>query len=113
MSSMNIDGFVNKLKEVERDLERAVGGTRNVPLTELMPPAFIRECTDGKFNTIDEITAAYPGEAKTQEELTALLASREWNAFIKANTSFETWDEMMKGAGGHYLTGKVKQIFES
>ena len=111
MCRVNIDGFVNGLNQIERDLEESVGGTNNVQLTDLMPPPFITECTSGKFATINELFAAYPGEAKTQEEFTALIEGQEWNDFIRANTSYPNWEEMYKDAGVQYIAAKVRKAF--
>lgn len=70
-------------------------GQHNIPLSELMPQAFISSCS--RFTSLDELFGASGFEIDSAEDFEA-IPDDEWDAFISENTSFNTWEQMQQSA---------------
>jgi hypothetical protein len=83
--------------EIMRRIEEVAGG--RVSLLELLTPAFVQQHT--KFMSIDEMFAKseLTRESNTDEDVTVILRSEEWNKFVIENSEFSSWDEMIQVAG--------------
>lgn len=90
------------MKAIKKKAEEASG---NVPVTELLHEEFMKSHT--KFENVQEFFNAFPTKFKTQEEWNA-IDEAEKDGFVKNNTDFKTWAEMMKKAGTEHLKSKMK-----
>jgi hypothetical protein len=79
----------------KRKLE-ALSQPRSVSLPELMPPRFMRTYTN--FADIQEMFDKSALADAGEEDLKSKLESEDWNAFVRANTQFANWTEMLKAA---------------
>lgn len=99
--SVKIDlSGLNKLKE---NVEK-LGGSRQVPLSELLPPAFVS--SHSKYPDVDAFLAAV---GVTNAEEFKALPQEELDAFVVANTEFETWHEMVKAGGAGYVKSQIEK----
>jgi hypothetical protein len=91
---LNLDG----LKKLERKV-RELDGRKQIPLSDLFPPSFLRAHT--RFSSLDDLEAKARERGfslGSQEDWDNLLAD-QWNAFIAEHTHFTTWKDMLgKGA---------------
>ena len=91
-----------------RELKRRVAkleGTRDVPVTEIFPPTFMRANTPYE-SLEDMLTAAgiSPSEITGPEYLTD---HEKWNQFVREKTPFSSWEEMSKQAALEYFKRKL------
>lgn len=91
-----LDEAQRKLNDFARRAE-SLAGTRNVPLPELLTPDFLRRCS--KFHSADEMFEASGFKIDSMEDFKA-IPDAEWDQFIHTNTSFSTWEAMLREAGG-------------
>src|SRR5947209_17137877 len=84
------------IRRMQDALSQATG---QVSLPELMPSAFMQKHT--KFSSLEDMLSAskLAKEEATAEELGPILQSPEWNQFVAANSSFASWQDMIKAAG--------------
>jgi hypothetical protein len=75
-----------------------------VSLSELLNDDFI--AAHSSFASFDALLAAIPFKVETKEDFET-IPDAEWNTYIAANSSFESWEEMQRQAASDYL---VKQI---
>lgn len=83
----------DKLKELQRKA-RALNGERKVPLSEMMPGAFMQKYTD--FETLQAMLDE--SGIKDPEE----IRGEEFSKFVATHTRFDSWGEMLKRAGVEY-----------
>lgn len=97
---------ITGLKELQRklgDLSRraqSLEGPRNVPVTDLLTPAFLSRCS--RFKSAAELFEASGFTVNSQEDFDA-IPDVQWDAFIKQNTNYSTWEEMLKAAGAAWV----------
>ena len=103
---MRITGF----RELDRNLNRirrnvrAIDGTNHVPVTEMFPPAFMRQYTDvGSFEELIEVGGF---AVRTPEEFEA-IPDAEWDAHIAQVTRFPNWEAMLKKGGTKWMTRQI------
>jgi hypothetical protein len=93
---------ITGLKEMQKrlgDLSRRaknLEGPQNVSITELLTPAFLSKCS--RFRSAAELFEASGFTVNSQEDI-ASIPDDKWDAFIKQNTSYSSWEEMLKAAG--------------
>ena len=107
MFKLEIKGFDEVQKRLDDMAKRAAeldGKQQQVPLSELLNDRFIAE--HSSFASFDELLAASPFKVETKEDFEA-IPDAEWNAYIAANTSFESWEEMQHQAAGEYLAKQI------
>jgi hypothetical protein len=107
MFKFELKGFDDVQRRLDDMAKRAAeldGKQQEVPLSKLLNDDFIAE--HSSFASFDELLAASPFKVETKEDFEA-IPDAEWNTYIAANTSFESWEEMQHQAAGKYL---IKQI---
>jgi hypothetical protein len=92
-------------RRVENMVEKA---SQMVPLPELLHPEFMKAHT--KFSSLEEMGTASGLFCLSHEaeEMASIFRSPEWSEFVVANSSFASWDEMIKAAG----VERFKKAFE-
>jgi len=94
-----LDKLQRQLDELQRKVEKA-SGTREVPIDELLTPDFMLRFTN--FASAQAMFDESGLDFETQAEFDALPAD-QLDAFIAANTQFDTWDELIAAAGTEYV----------
>jgi len=97
------DELQRKLEDLQRRMER-LQGKRKVPLDTLFPPEFMKRYT--KHAGIQDMFTASPWKVETQGDLAA-IPDDEWDAFVRQETQFPSWKEMMGKAVGEYVRGEL------
>lgn len=91
--------FKRKLEELSQP--------RSVSLPDLMPPDFMRANT--KFSDVQEMFVKSELADVGEEEIKSVLESKAWNAFVRTNTKFANWSEMLKAAGVEELRNHFRE----
>ncbi|MGA3161570.1 MAG: hypothetical protein ABSC77_10160 [Terracidiphilus sp.] len=107
MFKFEMKGFDKVQRHLDDMAKRAAeldGKQQAVSLSELLNDDFIAK--HSSFASFDELLAASPFKVETKEDFEA-IPDAEWDSYIAANTSFESWEKMQHQAAGEYL---VKQI---
>ena len=92
---------VTGLKELEQKLKdigdraQKLQGTTNVPLSELLTVEFLKTCS--RFNSLSEMFNA-SGYVITNADDFKAVPDDQWDKFIKQNTSFADWNELLGAA---------------
>lgn len=92
---------IKGLKEIQKKLDdlsrraKKLDGAQNVPVTELLAPAFLSRCSH--FKSAGEMFEASGFAVNSQEDFDAIPADR-WDAFIRQSTGYGSWEEMFKAA---------------
>jgi hypothetical protein len=100
--TMKITGF-KELQKKLGDLSRRaqnLKGPRNVPVMELLTPAFLSKCS--RFTSAAEMFEASGFTVNSQEDFAA-IPDDPWDAFIEQNPSYRNWEEMLKAAGAAWV----------
>lgn len=95
--TMQIKGFTEIQKKLADLSDRAqrLDGAQNVPITELLTLEFLSTCSH--FKSAVELFETSGFTMSSQEEFDA-IPDDKWNAFIRQNTSYSSWEEMLKAA---------------
>lgn len=101
MFRLHIDtsGF-DKLRRNLRDVE----GERQVPLADLLSPAFLSSHTT--FTSLEDLIAASGFKVETAEDFRA-IPDDQWDAFISSRTRFSDWQNMLSEAAASYVARKL------
>lgn len=86
------------LKKLQRTLED-LRGSHEVSTTELMTDAFIR--TETSFNSWEEVMDA--GNIESSDD----LESEAFSEFIRTNTKFDGFQDMIETAAQSYVVAKL------
>ncbi len=89
-----MDGIKRRLEDLSRRAQE-LHGNHNVPLSELMPPEFISNCS--QFTSLEAMFTASNFKIESIEDFKA-IPDDEWDAFIVDNTSYSSWEEMQQDA---------------
>ena len=95
--NMQIKGlteFQKKLADLSNRTQR-LNGAQNIPITELLTSEFLSTCSH--FKSAVELFETSGFTMRSQEEFDA-IPDDKWNAFIRQNTSYSSWEEMLKAA---------------
>jgi len=92
-----------KLEDLTPGAER-LSGTHSVPIPELLTPDFLSRCSG--FHSAQEMCEASGFKIESAEDFAA-IPDAEWDEFVRANTSFASWEAMLGKAGGE---GAVRQL---
>jgi len=84
-----LEEMARKLEELARRAEQ-LHGTHNVPVAELLTPWFLASCSG--FASLDEML-----QASGFNDFGA-APETDRDAFIKKNTSFDSWHKMLAAA---------------
>ena len=98
------DKVQRRLDEMAKRAAELDGKQQEVSLSELLNDEFIAE--HSSFASFDELLASSPFKVETKEDFEA-IPDAEWDTYIAANTSFESWEEMQQQAAGEYLLRQI------
>ena len=102
--SVKMDGF-DDLQKFFKNLEKkAKDASGEASFSELFNPDFMTAFTN--FKSIDEFFEKSPFDINTQEDFENLNES-ELDNYVKENTRFSSWEEMMNEAGKRYIAKKL------
>jgi hypothetical protein len=87
------EDFQRKLEEMAEKARRKHGF--KISLEELMSAQFISRCST--HASITELFAAFPSKLDSLGGFNSIPDS-EWDAFIRSQTSFKSWEEMENAA---------------
>jgi len=97
------DKLQRRLEELRRNAQ-ALDGTHQIPLSELLPPSFIKRNT--KFEDLEAVFQASGFAIESQEDFEK-TPDDEWDKFIREQTRFSSWEEMLNGAVKEWATRKL------
>lgn len=92
-----LDQLQKRLKNLERKAGELDGSS--VPMTEVITPEFLQGCS--RFSSLEEMIDARGFSVESQEDFTA-IPDEQWDEFISANTSYDSWRAMLDAAGAEY-----------
>ena len=92
---MDITGFDKLGKALDKLGKVLDEGT----LGELLTNDFIRSCSG--FANLDEMEKGSPVDGAEPHKIAAILETPEWDEWIKANTSYTNWANMLQEAIEH------------
>lgn len=107
MFKIEMKGLDKVQKHLDNMAKRAAeldGKQQSVSLGELLNDGFIAE--HSSFASFDELLAASPFKVKTKEDFEA-IPDTEWDIYIAANTSFESWEEMQHRAAAEFMAKQI------
>ena len=98
-----LDKVQRRLREL-RDQVESLSGEHSVPISELLSPEFLATCT--LFNSADEMFAKSGFKVESQADFEA-IPDDAWDEFIRENTSFSSWKEMINAAGALWVKARI------
>lgn len=102
---------IEGLNELQRNLEQLsdrasqIHGKQEVPLNELLNPGFLAKCS--RFLSTDEMFEASEFKVENTEDF-ARIPDDEWDHFIRRNTTFATWNDLLSAAGSEWAQKKLQ-----
>lgn len=100
MQLKGFDEFSKKLKRISDNAQRLErSGPQSVPLTEILNPQFVSSHT--RFADVDSLFKESGFKIDSQEDLKA-IPDDEWDQFIRRETTFASWKEMLSVAGAQW-----------
>jgi hypothetical protein len=76
----------------------------NLPIQELLTPEFLQSFSS--FQNVTEMFAKSGFFIETAEDF-ARIPEHDWDAFVRAKTSFSSWKEMGEAAGLYWARNRV------
>lgn len=103
---MKIHGFdeLGKTLSTIADNARELEGTHNVSLDDLLTPEFVARNT--RFADADALFNAGGFSTSSQEEFEA-IPEETLDAFIRTESPFYSWQDMLSAAGGEWAARKL------
>lgn len=98
---MKVTSNLSGLKKLKENME-ALEGSHEVPLSEVITAQFVS--SHSRFSDFDTLLAEIG--VTTKEEFTA-LPDEDFDAFIAANTDFESWLDMQRQGMAEYARAKL------
>lgn len=98
---MKVTSDLSGLKKLQKNMEK-LQGSREVSLTEIITDDFVS--SHSKYAGFDELLADIG--VTTKEEFIA-LPDEKFDAFLAANTEFESWVDMQKQGAAAYARSKL------
>lgn len=98
-----LDAFQKKLTDLKNKVE-SISGERSIPLNELLTPDFLAACST--FSSAEELFERSGFKVESQEDFAA-IPDEPWDEFIRANTSYFNWKEMLQAAGAAWTKAKL------
>lgn len=98
------------LKELQAKLKKLgaraqkLDGTQNVPVSELLTSRFLEGCS--RFSSVDELFKASGCKIESPEDFKA-VPDDQWDAFIRTNTSYSNWKEMLGSAAKEWTKKRL------
>jgi hypothetical protein len=104
MLKVTVKENLRPLKELARKLGELDGQQQNIPLPELLTPAFLASCS--RFGAAEEMFNASGFHIESADDFKA-IPDAEWDEFISKNTSYSSWREMLKEAVGQRVKAQL------
>ena len=98
-----LDELQRKLEDMSRRAE-SMSGNHNVPIPELLTRDFLSRCS--RFSSADEMFEASGFKIESPEDFAA-IPDVEWDAFVRTNTTYASWDAMLSEAGGEWAARRL------
>ena len=98
---------LDKLQRRLRDLRRnaqALDGTHEIPFSEIFPPSFIKR--NAGLEDLEALFEASGFEIESQEDFEK-IPDDEWDKFIREQTRFGGWQEMLDAAAKEWAQRKL------
>jgi len=95
-----LDKLQKEIKKLERK-GKSIGGKRQVKLTELLTDSFIRNNSD--YNSLQNMVDSFPREIDSEKD----FESKEWDEFVRTESKFNSWEEMLQEAGDDWVKKKL------
>jgi hypothetical protein len=99
-----LDELQHRLNDMGRRAE-SFSGNHSVPVPELLTPDFLRRCS--RFQSAEEMFEASGFKIESAEDFTA-IPDAAWDEFVRANTSFVSWEAMLGEAGGEWAARRLE-----
>lgn len=103
MEMHGLDELQNQLDNIGKEVRDATK-PRNMPLTDLFTPAFMRNYTN--FTSFDALLEAGGFRIKSQKDFDA-IPDAKLNKHIAKTTKFNSFDDMLQKAYERYLNRKL------
>lgn len=103
MKNNGLDDFEKKLDLLAKNAA-ALDGEHNVPVNELLTPAFVAWHT--QFASVDEFFEQSGFKIESLEDFAA-IPDEEWDEYIRSVSGFSRWRAMLSKAGESWATEKM------
>ncbi|QHF45861.1 hypothetical protein PspS35_19445 [Pseudomonas sp. S35] len=103
---MKVTSDLSGLKRLQENMEK-LQGSHEVSLAEILTDDFVS--SHSKYAGFDELLADIG--VTTKEEFIA-LPDDKFDAFLAANTEFESWEDMQKQGATAYARSKLMDGFK-
>ena len=103
MPIKGLDQLSKKLDQLAKNAKE-LHGTHSVSVTDVLTPAFVSKHT--RFADADQLFAASGFSANSQAEFEA-IPEDELDTFIRSESSFGSWKEMLSAAGAAWAKAKL------
>lgn len=101
---------ITGLKELQKQMDtlsknvKALDGSHEIPLPELLTPEFLQKHTRVSSHT--ELIEKSGFKVESAEDFKA-IPDEEWDAYIRSISSFKSWHEMLSEAGKAWAMKKL------
>lgn len=99
------DSFSGGLRKFGEKIEK-IAKTETVSFPDLFNPDFMRK--HAKVPTIEALFEAGGFDVNSPEDFAA-IPDEEWEANIRANTFFKSWEEMQRTAGAEWVMRQLEK----
>jgi hypothetical protein len=98
---IKVKSDLSGLKKLQENME-AMRGTNQVPLSEILNADFVS--SHSQYADFDALLTAVG--VTTKEEFEA-MPDETFDAFLAANTDFESWEDMQRQGAAVYMKAKL------
>jgi hypothetical protein len=98
-----LEEFRKKLDDLQNRVE-SISGERSVPINELLTPDFLAACST--FSSAEEMFERSGFKVESQEDFAA-IPDEPWDDFIRSDTSYFNWREMLQAASVAWTKSKL------
>ena len=98
-----LEQLQKKLDDLKSRVE-SISGERSIPVSEVLTPDFLASCST--FSSPDEMFERSGFKVESQEDFAA-IPDEPWDDFIRSNTSFFNWHEMLQAAVTAWTKSKL------
>ncbi len=99
------DSFSDGLRKFGEKIAK-IPKTQTVSFPDLFNPAFMRKYA--RVPTIEALFEAGGFDVNSPEDFAA-IPDEEWEANVRANTSFTSWEEMQRTAGAEWVKRQIEE----
>lgn len=93
---------IRQLEQMEKNAE-ALDGTHNVPMDEVLPPAFMHR--HSSFSTFQDMYDASPFKDMKFED----IPDAEWDEYVRKTTSFSSWEKMRNAGAEEWAKARLSK----